>query len=353
MLLQLTDLSQEPLYHQIWRQISEKIISGDIKAGEELLPPPAFARTNRTSIATIRRAYQLLYEQGLIEYTLSNSVCVSPLSDKQKHALSIQSTPGSFHDQSEELKRSSVDEELAKARRMQERLFPKAELEERAFALLAYKKPPGFVTGDFYDYFKIDEKRFGFIIADVCGKGLPAAILVAQIQAITRNELQNQASISKTLYHLNRQIRAFAPRSLFVTLFYAIYNHEMQTLEYVNAGHLLPILIHPDGSYNFLCASSSALGLQDQPFYPTAKCDFKPKDILFLYTDGLTECMNSSREELGEEQILRLLLANRHRELPDIRDRILQHLEKFACGGRVDDDVTFMMIRQKDRERPE
>jgi len=91
-----------------------------------------------------------------------------------------------------------------------------------------------------------------------------------------------------------------------------------------------------------------ALGLQYQPIYATARCDFRPNDILFLYTDGLIECMNPHMEEFGEEQMLCLLLANRRRELADIRDHILQHLQKFACGDCMNDDITFMIIKHKD-----
>lgn len=332
MLLQLTDFSTEPLYRQISQQMGERIRRGDLSAGKPLDPLPAIAREQRVSVSTVKRAFEELHQAGFVEPREDNFVVSARFKKSakfRKHAV-----------------QPEMDHSFA--RRIQESLLPPAALCDKNVTITAASHACEFVNGDMYDYFQIDKNRYGIVIADACGHGVSAALLTSQIQAILKSEIKNGTPIRETMTFINAHIRASFVRGKFITLFYGIYDARERSLTYINAGHNFPLLVRKDGAYSFLTNSSPALGLADDITFVKAGIQINPGDKLVLYTDGITEAMNSQYEELGEERLLRFAQENRALSPEELINAIFGLLSSHVSAHKNSDDRTLMILHVKE-----
>ncbi|MCP4724969.1 MAG: SpoIIE family protein phosphatase, partial [bacterium] len=167
----------------------------------------------------------------------------------------------------ETVEKKRFEEELSLASKIQQDLLPKELPDNEEFQIAAYSKPSFRVGGDFYDYLPIDEDRFGLVIADACGKGMPAAMLISQIQAILKGEAGSGKPIIQILKHLNKHIKKYTSAQNFTTLFFGIYNRKTGVLEFANAGHNYPVIIRKDGSKELLITTGPALGITTDDDY--------------------------------------------------------------------------------------
>ncbi|MGH7493161.1 MAG: SpoIIE family protein phosphatase [bacterium] len=245
----------------------------------------------------------------------------------------------------EAVEKRRMENELAIARQIQADLLPKVLPDDECLQIAAYSQPSCAVGGDFYDYLPIDDQRFGLVIADACGKGMPAALLISQIQVILKTEVRHRRAMMETITQLNQHVKRHASPRNFVTLLYGIFDRASRQFEYVNAGHNHPLLLRREGIAEELHTTGPALGLMPGGRFQTARVTLQPGDALVFYTDGITEMMNNAAEQYGEQRLLqvsRQLLASDARTLlAALRDNV----KAFYPVSFLPDDRTLMILK--------
>jgi serine phosphatase RsbU (regulator of sigma subunit) len=353
MLLHLNDFSEIPLHQQISRQLVNRILSGDLLAGSKIMPSFRLARIYKVSVKTVNRAYRCLEDLGLIKQG-ADEYCVATLPTERKEQLAnelaiqnailqnsavfkvcwpaLDSSPGFF-------------EELRLAQSIQTEALPKELPCDDHADMAASCEALNLLGGDIYDYIPLRDGRFGVAVADACGKGLPGALLVSQVQALLRSELWLAQPIATAFEKMNGQIVDSTPRDKFATLFYGVFNRTSGEFEYASAGHNFPMVVRKEGRIELLDAGGPALGVVPTALYKTGKVKLCAEDLLFLYTDGVTECMNEGRVEYGERRLIDVLLENRHLAAKAVVAAVKSELERFRGGAPVQDDQTMLVLK--------
>jgi len=250
------------------------------------------------------------------------------------------------------LEKQRLDEEMSMARQIQLDLLPKNPPTGNNFKIAAYSIPSRIIGGDFYDFIPIDDNgRFGLVIADASGKGMPAALMVAQIQATLRSEIGNNRDISKILSNVNRHVAVSSSAEKYATLFYGEFDHEGCTFHYSNAGHNYPILVRQDGSYEFLSEGGMIIGAFTGGDYKYDDIELKENDLIFFYTDGVSEAMNENEEEYGEDRIREFVVTHRNMDPDEILQGILNDINNFDKSEPPRDDTTVVILKVCSREQ--
>jgi len=248
-----------------------------------------------------------------------------------------------LHDQLIEKKR--LETQLEVARQVQLELLPPRDPELAGFDISAYNFPTEEVSGDYYDWVRIYDDQIGVVIADVSGKGVPAALLMAflraSLRAATHIGYAPHISMSKVNYLLWESIE----RNQFVTAFYGILDATNRTLAYANAGHNPPLLIDAEGKARFDERGGVPLGMFRDTRYYEHYLTLAPGEILVLYTDGVTEAANPTGEEYGLKRLIEAVKKNRDLAARELIDSIEQDVIKWTDGLGATDDVTFFIIK--------
>src|SRR5215510_13119482 len=197
--------------------------------------------------------------------------------------------------------------ELAEARELQENLLSESLPALPGFQITARWQPATTVGGDYVAAFRIDERHTVVCVADVVGKGLPAALLMSNFQAALKSLAQEELSPGIVCTRLNRLLKANTPLHKFVTAFYGVIDVQERTLVFTNAGHNAPLLRRKNGNCMRLECGGSVLGVFAEPEFSEGEVKLESGDRLLLFTDGLTEAMNDQGELFGEERLLELL----------------------------------------------
>ena len=214
--------------------------------------------------------------------------------------------------------------------------------------LFATMTPAKEVGGDFFDFFKIDEKRLGFVIADVSGKGVPASIFMAVSRTLLRATGMRGIDTNECLNYVNNMLCHESIDSMFVTVFYGIYNTETGLVEYTNAGHNPPYVVRADGTVDALPMSENIVaGMFDDFTFTQSTLQLDKGDMLVLFTDGVTEAFNTSGE-MFDEKGLETTLENKGagKSSHDICQEILKDVNDFSGKEPQSDDITLMAIRR-------
>ncbi len=238
--------------------------------------------------------------------------------------------------------RGQQDLELAKE--TQARLFPRKprQLETLNYAGVCIQAHE--VGGDYYDFLDMGSGRFGLVVADVAGKGIAAALLMANLQAILRSQRAlNRSGLADMLNLANGLFYENSPEHRYATLFFSEYEEDTRCLRYANCGHVAPILIHSDLSVERLVSTSTVLGIFEDWKCSTAQVQLVPGDTLILFTDGLTEGRNEEGEEFGEQRVLELLRTNRQLPVSILLKELAAAVAEFAPDQ--EDDMTLVAVR--------
>ena len=248
-----------------------------------------------------------------------------------------------LHDQLIEKKR--LETQLEVARQVQLELLPPRDPELSGFDISAYNFPTEEVSGDYYDWVRIYDDQIGVVIADVSGKGVPAALLMAflraSLRAATHIGYAPHISMSKVNYLLWESIE----RNQFVTAFYGILDATNRTLAYANAGHNPPLLIDAEGKARFDERGGVPLGMFRDTRYYEYYLTIAPGEILVLYTDGVTEAANPAGEEYGLNRLIEAVTRNRDLAARELIDSIQRDVINWTDGLGATDDVTFFIIK--------
>lgn len=246
----------------------------------------------------------------------------------------------------EQLQKQRMEEEMQIARSIQERLLPQSLPNVPGAEIVAVAVPAREVGGDYYDVMELSDGRILLAIADVTGKGMAAALLMANIQACLHTLRPMDMELSEAVSHINRVICANTTYDRFITFFGAIYHPDTRQLDYVNGGHNLPYILRADGSLETLEEGGLLLGVMDGMPYETGHATLQPGDTLVTFTDGVTEVHSPEGEEWGEERLEPLLSAHANSPVADLRDLIMNAVYAFQ-GKDVEpfDDLTMVLLR--------
>lgn len=242
-----------------------------------------------------------------------------------------------------QLAQEAMRKEMEIARQVQQFLFPKELPREKGLHVEASYMPHHSVGGDYYDFIRLTANHFLLCVADVSGKGVPAAILMSNFQAALRTIVRQTMNLGEIISELNYQVMQSANGENFITFFIAIYDQEQHNLHYVNAGHIPPILVGADKEVRLLDKGTVMLGsFHPLPFLNVGEITDIDDFTLFAYTDGLTETFNQQEEEYGLERLQQFLQKHKDLELQDIHRALFKELDDFSEGDENHDDVTFL-----------
>ena len=235
------------------------------------------------------------------------------------------------------------EEELKRAREIQQMLLPSTLPQLAGVQVAGAWQPAREVGGDYFDVIQLDKNRLGICVGDVAGKGITAALLMANLQASFRAFATPEASPQVVCTKLNKFLCANIASGKFVTFFYAVLDADARTLTYENAGHSPGLLLRGNGTTETLQGGGAVLGALPDWTYQDYTAQLQPGDQLLLSTDGITEAENANLEEFGDE---RLLEAARvcHGSALEIQRAIMQQVTAF-CGGNFRDDATLLVLR--------
>jgi sigma-B regulation protein RsbU (phosphoserine phosphatase) len=248
-----------------------------------------------------------------------------------------------LHEQLIEKKR--LEGQLEVARQVQLELLPASDPEVPGYDISAYNFPTEEVSGDYYDWVSIYDDQIGVVIADVSGKGVPAALLMAFLRASLRSATHTGYSTNVSMAKVNYLLWESIERNQFVTAFYGILDAANRTLSYSNAGHNPPLLINAQGKTRFIHRGEQPLGMFRDTRYHEYYLSFEPGDVLVLYTDGATEALNPAGEEFGRERFAEAVKQNYNLPARELIVAVEKAVLDWTNGAGSNDDVTFFVIK--------
>jgi phosphoserine phosphatase RsbU/P len=245
-----------------------------------------------------------------------------------------------------QLQQEAFRKELEIASDVQQFLFPEKLPNTDRLKIEASYLPHDLVGGDYYDYVPINKNQFLICVADVSGKGIPAALMMSNFQASLRTLLRQTPNLTEIVEALNFQVMESTKGEKFITFFGAIYDINLKTMVYVNAGHNPPILKQRGKAIRLLEDGSTVLGaMQPLPFINEGFIDNLDDFTLFCYTDGVTETMNEDEQEFGQQALIDYYENNYDKDLKTIHQDIIVTLDGFKGHNSYRDDITILSCR--------
>jgi sigma-B regulation protein RsbU (phosphoserine phosphatase) len=207
-------------------------------------------------------------------------------------------------------------------------------------------QPVRAVSGDFFNIIQFDKQSAAFCIGDVSGKGMPAALVMSNAQALVNAFAKPNGAPRELCTQVNRALCGQLSTGKFVTFFYALFDSKRRYLRYTNAGHNPPMLVRRDGTSTTLSRGGAVLGVFNDGVYEQGEAQLAVGDRVLLYTDGITEAMNLAGEEFGEARLRELLIKYRALGAETLQVRIMAAVSEF-CGGHFQDDATLLVLAVK------
>ena len=241
------------------------------------------------------------------------------------------------------LHQQEQEREIAEAKAIQEKLLPREIPQMPGYEIASAWQSARLVGGDYFDILPLDKKTLGICIADVAGKGMPAALLMSNLQAAVRGLSSLSLAPNLLCSRLNSIVYRNTDSDRFITFFYAQLEGPMRRLTYVNAGHNAPFVVRSDGSHGRLREGGPVLGVFASRNYEMGSAQLSPGDRVILFTDGITEACGVEGEEFGEARLLRLLQDHRMLPADELQAKILAVVAEYS-GGRWQDDATLVVL---------
>jgi sigma-B regulation protein RsbU (phosphoserine phosphatase) len=245
----------------------------------------------------------------------------------------------------EEVKLRRLEEDLRHASAIQQLLLPSNPPKIPGLLLAGVSHPARDVGGDYYDFIELGNDRWGIAVGDVSGKGMPAALTMANLQAAVRGFANTSVSAAQCVSAVNQLLSSSTNSKTFVTLFYAIYDSKHRTLTYCNAGHNPPFRFRADGRMEELKVGGLLAGAFEWSDYAQETITLEPNECLLLFTDGVTEAANPEDEQFGEERLEASIRGHRGASADMLIDKILADVLKFQGTAPVADDITLVCVQ--------
>jgi sigma-B regulation protein RsbU (phosphoserine phosphatase) len=239
--------------------------------------------------------------------------------------------------------REQQEQELEQAREIQQSLLPKEIPQVPGFEIECAWEPARIVGGDYFDVIRLSDSKLGICIADVVGKGVSAALLMANVQASVRAFARDSVSPAVLCSRLNSVLCSSVTTGKFVTFFYGVLESESGTLHYANGGHLHPILLDADAHPTRLENGGALLGIFPSWLYEDSVVRLRPGDRLLLFTDGITEAALPDGEEFGEQRLIECARQRAGKSTAELKTRLLDAVKRF-CDSQLSDDATLIVI---------
>ena len=253
--------------------------------------------------------------------------------------------------QKEHAQLESLKNDLTTARDIQQyilpRVFPPFPEDSDKVDLYASMAAAKDIGGDFYDFFRIDDDHIALVIADVCGKGIPAALFMAVSRTIIRSKGIQGYSAAECITESNHLLAAYSVDSMFVTVFYAIYNTKTGLVSYSNAGHNPPHLLRQDGTVSKLPLSKDTIvGVFDDQKYQEDTLQLEQGDTLVMFTDGVTEAADAEFKEFGVERLDNILRQQANATCQQTVEAIKAGIKEFVGDAEQSDDITMLVVKR-------
>jgi phosphoserine phosphatase RsbU/P len=246
----------------------------------------------------------------------------------------------------ESLQLAGIRQELDIAAKMQQSILPRHWPEKQDFALWGVMRSAKEVGGDFYDHFPVEGGRIGIVVADVSGKGVPAALFGMVSKTLLRaTAARFGPKLGDAIAAANDVLCEDNDACIFVTVLYAVYDPPSRRLDFVNAGHPAPLLVHADGSSEFLpMTGGTALGVMDGIPFTQASVILEPGDCVLMYSDGVTEAMSPANEEFTPARLPELFGGATHQDVRAAVQRVVDAVDAHADGAPQSDDITCLAL---------
>ena len=248
--------------------------------------------------------------------------------------------------------RRRLDGELQLAREVMEELLPRDIPALEGFDIAGVHESSRAVGGDYYEFMPLPEDRWGVVIADVVGKGIAAALMAAATRASMSSLVGHELAVRAVMRRVNRFFHQSMEEGRYVTLCYMVLDVQAQRLLYVNAGHVPPLLIQPDGGVKLFSEGGVPLGLFESPRYFEGHAAFEPGDVLVLYTDGLVEQTNADGEEFGRARLIETIRQSAGAGATEMCSRVMQQVHRFG-NGEQNDDRTLVILKSTAPANPD
>jgi sigma-B regulation protein RsbU (phosphoserine phosphatase) len=239
-----------------------------------------------------------------------------------------------------------IEQELNTARSIQQRLLPKVPPVIGGYELAGRSEPARQVGGDYFDYFLQDDNHAVICLADVSGKGISAALLMANAQATVRSLSLSEEALTKRLEHANQLLYNSTDSDKFLTMFYAVLEPQTHQMTFSNAGHNPPLLISAAGEVRELTVGGPVLGILPGFSYEQSSVEMAPGDLLLIYSDGFSEAENLRQEEFGEDRLKELATVHRNETAVGLIERINEEVTAFCGEAPQSDDMTILAVRR-------
>ena len=254
----------------------------------------------------------------------------------------------------EAVRRQTIERELFVAREIQERLLPHAMPRVAGFEISGTSVPSQHVGGDYFDFLEMPSGRLGVAIADVSGKGIPAALLMANLQASLHGQALESGDAALIVCKINNLLARSTDSNMFATFFYGILDRILGEFTYTNAGHNPPLLIRADGAVERLEPCGLILGFMMDQAYDQRTVKLEPGDILVLFTDGITEAVRpgapAETKYFGEERLLQAILAGASGGATEVQKAVLTAVASHTGEAAQEDDITLVVIKRRTDE---
>lgn len=249
----------------------------------------------------------------------------------------------------ESTQRKLLEQQLELARTIQTGFWPKQMPVYAGFGFAAFSIPAAQVGGDYYDFIPVDSERCAVAVGDVCGKGVPAALLMSMLRAMLRAEAEADHPVEKTISQVNHVLVQDTPSGEFVTLFYGVLDAPRREFTHVNAGHNPPLLYdRRTGKMELLSEGGPVVGILDNFRFESMRLRLQPGQVLVIYTDGVTEAQNAREDQFGEDRLQALVRENADEDAKTMLDRIYQAVLGFVQGAPQHDDLTLVIMKVED-----
>lgn len=239
-----------------------------------------------------------------------------------------------------------IQHELKLASQIQTEWLPKSSPEIDGYDICGFTIPARIVGGDFFDYINIDENRLAVCLGDVSGKGLHAALLLANLQAVLRTQTSQSASTAETIDKINKLLYSRTSDNMFVTMFYSELDIKNSVLYYTNAGHNFPLVFKESGNLIMLKSGGTVLGIDYNSGYVQDKITLKSNDLIVIYSDGITEQFDSEGNMFGEKKLIELVKNNKDKNSSKLCNIIFNEVTKFRKEVELSDDMTLITLKK-------
>ncbi len=256
----------------------------------------------------------------------------------------------------ERVQKERLERELEIAKEVQEQLFPKQAPQMNKMELSGLCLPARIVSGDYYDFLQLDKERMGLALGDICGKGISAALLMANLQATLRSNVfargphslsesdSADGHVAAVVKILNKQIYNFTSANKFASFFYAVYDESQSRLTYCNAGHNPPLYFNNQG-FQRLATGGTVVGIFPDADFEQETIQLQSGDIFLAYTDGIVESVNEYGEEFGEQRLIDLIRHKSDLPAEQLQKSIVEEVLGWAYEEERDDDMTLIVAR--------